>query len=262
MSGGFARSVVNYEAGAETPAAGLFTALGMALATIFLTPALYFLPQATLAATIFVAVLTLVDLGALRRTFAYSRSDAAAMLGTIVLTLTEGVETGIVAGVLISIGLHLWKSSRPHVAELGQVPGSEHYRNIRRHNVVTSPEVLSLRVDESLWFPNARHIEEMVYDRVAADKTIRHVVLNCPAVNHIDSSALEALEQLNEQLRDAGVKLHLSEVKGPVMDRLVRSDLITHLGGQVWLSHADAMRALAPEMTRETLARPRCETAR
>ncbi|MDF2142528.1 sulfate permease [Paenirhodobacter sp. CAU 1674] len=262
VTGGFARSVVNFDAGAATPAAGAFTAIGMALATLLLTPALYYLPQATLAATIVVAVLTLVDLGAIRRTFSYSPGDAAAMVVTILVTLTMGVETGISAGVGLSILLHLWRSSRPHYAVMGQVPGTEHFRNERRHRVVLAPEVLSIRVDESLWFPNARFLEDTIYGHVAADPAIRHVVLNCPAVNFIDTSALEALEAVNAQLKDAGVRLHLSEVKGPVMDRLVRSDLLTHLGGQVWLTHFDALSALAPELTRETLGQARCETAR
>jgi SulP family sulfate permease len=262
VTGGFARSVVNFDAGAETPAAGAFTAIGMALATLLLTPALYYLPQATLAATIVVAVLTLVDLGAIRRTFSYSPGDAAAMVVTILVTLTMGVETGISAGVGLSILLHLWRSSRPHYAVMGQVPGTEHFRNERRHRVVLAPEVLSIRVDESLWFPNARFLEDTIYGHVAADPAIRHVVLNCPAVNFIDTSALEALEAVNAQLKDAGVRLLLSEVKGPVMDRLVRSDLLTHLGGQVWLTHFDALSALAPELTRETLGQARCETAR
>ncbi len=262
VTGGFARSVVNFDAGAATPAAGAFTAIGMAIATLTLTPALYFLPQATLAATIVVAVLSLVDLGAIKRTFAYSPSDAAAMVATILVTLIFGVETGISAGVGLSILLHLWRSSRPHYAIMGQVPGTEHFRNVDRHRVETVPEVLSIRIDESLWFPNARFLEDTIYDRVAADPRIRHVVLNCPAINFIDASALEALEAVNAQLKDAGVKLHLSEVKGPVMDRLVQSDLITHMGGQIYLTHYDALRALAPEITAATLTQPRCETAK
>ncbi len=262
VTGGFARSVVNFDAGAETPAAGAFTAIGMALATLTLTPALYYLPQATLAATIVVAVLTLVDLSTLRRTLSYSRGDGAAMLATILVTLIGGVETGIGAGVGLSIALHLWRTSRPHVAILGQVPGTEHFRNIARHRVTTVPEILSIRIDESLYFPNARFLEDLIYDRVAADPALRHVVLNCPAINFIDSSALEALEAVNQQLKDAGVCLHLSEVKGPVMDRLTRSDLITHLTGRIFLTQCDALNALAPDITAATMAATRTETTR
>ncbi|MDZ7909493.1 MAG: sulfate permease [Gemmobacter sp.] len=249
VTGGFARSVVNFDAGAETPAAGAFTAIGMALATLLLTPLLYHLPKATLAATIIVAVLSLVDLGALRRTWHYSRSDFAAMLATILVTLGVGVEAGISAGVILSIGLHLWRSSRPHVAIVGQVPGTEHFRNVTRHEVITAPDVLSIRIDESLYFPNARFLEDRLLGAVAEQPGLRHIVLICTAVNSIDSSALETLEDLNARLRDGGVTLHLSEVKGPVMDRLARTHLLRDLTGQIFLTQFDAMMALAPGVT-------------
>lgn len=262
VTGGFARSVVNFDAGAETPAAGAFTAIGMALATLFLTPLLFFLPKATLAATIIVAVLSLVDLGALKRTFAYSRADFAAMLATILVTLGAGVESGITAGVILSLVLHLWRTSRPHVAIVGQVPGTEHFRNVKRHHVVTAPDVLSIRIDESLYFPNARFLEDTVLAAIVDQPRYRHVVLICAAVNDIDSSALESLEAINARLRDGGVCLHLSEVKGPVMDRLARSHLLEDLTGKVFLTQYDAMLALAPELTEATHSATRRETAR
>ncbi len=257
VTGGFARSVVNFDAGAQTPAAGAFTAVGIALATVFLTPLLFYLPKATLAATIVVAVLSLVDLGALRRTWAYSRTDFAAMAATIVVTLGFGVELGIVAGVALSVALHLYRTSTPHVAIVGQVPGTEHFRNVDRHQVVTVPEVFSVRVDESLYFPNARFLEDLIADAVAGNPRIRHVVLMCPAVNLIDASALESLEAINARLRDAGVTLHLSEVKGPVMDRLRRSHFLADLTGQVFLTQFDALAELAPGVTCATRAAPR-----
>ncbi|WP_118133224.1 SulP family inorganic anion transporter [Oceanicella sp. SM1341] len=261
VSGGFARSVVNFDAGARTPAAGLFTAAGMAAATLLLTPLIRHLPQATLAATIIVAVLGLVDLRALTRVWAYSRADFAAQAGTILVTLLAGVEAGLITGVGLSVALQLWRSSRPHVAVVGQVPGCEHFRNVARHEVVTAPHVLSLRVDESLSFPNARFLEDYVYDAVAADPRIRHVVLVCPAVNAVDASALESLEAIIHRLSDAGVTLHLSEVKGPVMDGLRRAGLPEHLTGEVFLSQYDAFRTLAPEAAAEAMARPRLAEA-
>ena len=262
VTGGFARSVVSFDAGAATPAAGIFTALGIGIATLSLTPLLFFLPKATLAATIIVAVLSLVDLGALRHTWAYSRSDFAAQAATILLTLGMGVETGVVAGVGLSIFLHLYRTSRPHYAVVGQVPGTEHFRNVRRHAVVTAPHVFSLRVDESLYFPNARYLEDVVYDAVAGDPAIRHVVLMCPAVNAIDASALESLEAINQRLADSGVTLHLSEVKGPVMDRLARSHFLEALTGEVFLTQYDAFRRLAPDAALRAAAAPRGGTAR
>ncbi|WCL55335.1 SulP family inorganic anion transporter [Gimibacter soli] len=251
VTGGFARSVVNYDAGAETPAAGAFTAVGIAVATLFLTPYLYFLPKATLAATIIVAVLSLVDFGAIRRTWIYSKGDFAAMAATILITLLSGVENGVAAGVVLSVVILLYRSSNPHTAIVGLVPGTEHFRNVNRHKVVTSPSLLTLRVDESLYFANARFLEDRIYDLVAANPALRHVVLMCPAINAIDASALESLEAINDRLKDSGVTFHLSEVKGPVMDRLKRSHFLGALTGKVYLSQYQAVLDLAPRMTKE-----------
>ncbi|MGF1503483.1 MAG: SulP family inorganic anion transporter [Paracoccaceae bacterium] len=247
VTGGFARSVVNFDAGAETPAAGAFTAVGLTVAAVALTPLVYFLPKATLAATIIVAVLSLVDFSILRRSYAYSKADFAAVLATILLTLGLGVEAGVSAGVILSIALHLYKTSRPHVAEVGLVPGTQHFRNIHRHDVLTDPSMLNLRVDESLFFANARFLEDLIQERVAEDCPIEHVVIMCSAVNEIDFSALESLEAINQRLKDIGVGFHLSEVKGPVMDRLLRTDFLDHLNGEVFLSQYEAITRLLPD---------------
>ena len=246
VTGGFARSVVNFDAGAETPAAGAFTAIGIAAAALFLTPLLFFLPKATLAATIIVAVLSLVDFSMLKKTWAYSHADFAAVAATILLTLILGVEVGVSAGVAISVLLYLYRTSRPHVAEVGLVPGTEHFRNINRHKVLTDPTMLTLRIDENLYFANARYMEDYIQDRVVNDCPIKNVVLMCSAVNSIDTSALESLEAINQRLDGMGIKLHLSEVKGPVMDRLQRSHFLDELTGQVFLSQFGAMKALGP----------------
>ncbi|MEY8841944.1 SulP family inorganic anion transporter, partial [Cribrihabitans sp. XS_ASV171] len=245
VTGGFARSVVNFDAGAETPAAGAFTAVGLLIAAMLLTPLLYFLPKATLAATIIVAVLSLVDFSILTRAWNYSKADFSAVFVTILLTLGMGVEIGVASGVAISLVLFLWKTSRPHVAEVGLMPGSQHFRNIYRHRVRTDPAVVTLRIDENLYFANARRMEDLILARVHRNREdIRHVVLMCSAVNEIDLSALESLETINDRLRDQGVILHLSEVKGPVMDRLKKSHFLDELTGQVFLSQFDAWSAL------------------
>ena len=244
VTGGFARSVVNADAGAATPAAGIYTALGLAVAALALTPLLYFLPKATLAATIIVAVLGLVDLSILKKTWGYSRADFAAVAGTILVTLALGVEAGISTGVILSIALHLWRSSRPHVAEVGLVAGTQHFRNILRYEVITDPSVLSLRIDESLYFANTRYLEDLILERTAEDQNLRHVILMCSAVNEIDMTALETLEALMMHLKDRGIALHLSEVKGPVMDRLQRSSFLDHLTGRVFLSQHEAFASL------------------
>lgn len=246
VTGGFSRSVVNFDAGAETPAAGAFTALGLAVAALLLTPLIYYLPNATLAATIIVAVFSLVDFGILTRCWSYSKADFSAVLVTIVLTLGLGVEVGVSAGVIASVLLFLYKTSRPHVAEVGLVPGTQHFRNIKRHKVLTAPELVTIRVDESLYFANARYLEDYVYDRIVSSDSAKHLVLMCSAVNEIDMSALESLEAINHRLKDLGISLHLSEVKGPVMDRLQQSHLLEELTGQVFLSQYDAIRTLTP----------------
>ena len=247
VTGGFSRSVVNFDAGAQTPAAGVYTAIGILLATLMLTPALYYLPQATRAATIIVAVLSLVDFGVLRRTWAYSKPDFVAVAATLGATLALGVETGLVVGVAVSLALYLFRTSRPHIATVGRVPGTEHFRNVLRHDVQVDPEILSLRVDESLYFANARALEDKINDAVAEQPALRHVILQCSAINDIDASALESLEAIEHRLSDAGIALHLSEVKGPVMDRLQNTDFLGTLSGRVFLTHHQAVAALSPE---------------
>jgi SulP family sulfate permease len=249
VTGGFSRSVVNHDAGAATPAAGVYTALGIGVASLFLVGLLRLLPIATLAATIIVAVISLVDLQALRDTWRYSHSDFAAMAATIFATLLVGVEVGILLGVSLSLLLYLYRTSRPHTAIVGQIPGSEHFRNQLRHRVILTDSLLSIRVDASLYFANARFLEDCVMKEVASRPAVTDVVLVCAAISHIDSSALHSLEMINEHLYSAGVRLHLSEVKGPVMDRLQRSRFPTQLTGEIFLSQYQAAVALAPSET-------------
>ncbi len=249
VTGGFSRSVVNFDAGARTPAAGAYTAVGLAIAALMLTPLIYFLPKATLAATIIVAVLSLVDFSILKRSWAYSRADFAAVSATILLTLALGVEVGVSVGVLISILIHLYKSSRPHMAVVGQVPGTEHYRNVERHDVTLHEGILSVRVDESLYFANARNLEDRIYDMTADRDDLHHVILMCSAVNEIDMSALESLEAINTRLGTRDIQFHLSEVKGPVMDGLKKTHFLTDLTGRVFLTQHRAVQTLCNTTT-------------
>ena len=250
VTGGFARSVVNFDAGAVTPAAGVYTAVGITLASLFLTPALYYLPQATLAATIIVAVLSLVDMSIFKQTWGFSKPDFVAVSATLLATLLIGVEQGLVTGVVVSLALFLWRASRPHIATVGLVPGTEHFRNVTRHEVRVSPRLLCLRVDASMFFANARGIEDRVNAEVATRPELKHVLLQCSAVNDIDASAMESLEAIAQRLTQAGIALHLSEVKGPVMDKLNRTDFVSHLSGQVFLTNFQAIEALTPEVLR------------
>jgi sulfate permease, SulP family len=211
------------------------------------------LPQAVLAASILVAVLGLIDLPSLRRTWRYSAQEGMAQLATLLGVLLYGVEIGILLGVSLSLLLFLWRTSRPHMAVVGQLPGSEHFRNVERYKVVESPSVLSLRVDESLYFPNARYLEERVAALIAERSGVHHLVLMCSGVNQIDASALDTLEAISERLHSAGVQLHLAEVKGPVMDRLKRSDFLQRFGGQVFVSQYQALRTLDMESTQRAV---------
>ncbi len=226
VTGGFSRSVVNFTAGAVTPLASVVTAALIAVTVLFLTPLFYYLPKATLAAVILVAVAT----------------DALSLIGTFVAVLTIGIEKGILVSAAISIGLYLWRSSRPHMAIVGRVGDTEHFRNILRHKVQTCPHVCAVRVDESLYFANTSFLEDALVQLVAGDQDVEHVVLICSAVNFIDASALESLERLTSSLRDAGARLHLAEVKGPVMDKLESTRFLAELSpGKVYLSTHDAM---------------------
>lgn len=248
VTGGFSRSVVNFDSGAKTPAAGAFTAIGIASASLLLTPALFYLPQAVLSATIIVTVMSLIDFSILKRTWAFSKTDFIGALTTLLVTLSISIEIGLMVGVVASLALFLYKASRPHIAEVGLVLGTEHFRNIRRHSVLTSPRVVSLRVDESLYFANSRALEDRVNDAVANAPDVEHIVLQCSAINDIDSTALESLETIERRLRDSGISLHLTEVKGPVMDHLKDTPFLQGLSGKVFLTQYQAIHELSPEI--------------
>ncbi|MEN9230244.1 MAG: sulfate permease, partial [Thermostichus sp. DG02_5_bins_236] len=245
VTGGISRSVVNFQAGANTGLASLITAGILALTVVLLMPLFFFLPQATLAAIILVAVLGLVDFRPLLHSWHYDRGDAGIWMVTFVSVLGVGIEAGIGIGVVVSILLFLWRSSRPHIAVVGQVPGTEHYRNVLRHQVITDPQILAVRVDESLFFANAAYLEEYLLKQVAEQPKVKHLLLICSAVNFIDGSALESILRLMEKLSQAGVQFHLAEVKGPVMDRLKAIHFVEKIGPEhIFLSAHQAMQAI------------------
>lgn len=253
VCGGFSRSIVNFEAGAETPAAGAYTAIGIALVALFLTPLLYFLPSATLGATIFVAVLSMINFKVVKVTYAYSKSDGIAMALTIILTLTLGVIAGLVAGIGASLMLYLYRTSRPHVAIVGQIPGTQHFRNIARHEVITNLQIVSMRMDESLYFPNARFLEDQVNEMVAQYPEMKHFILMCSAINSIDASGLESLKAINQRLADSGIAFHLSEVKGPIMDSLKKTKFYEEIKDRIHISQFEAVSKINPDSVQQTL---------
>lgn len=246
VTGGFSRSVVNFAAGANTGLASIITALLIALALIFLTPLFYFLPQTALAATIIVAVSSLIDVKTFQQMWRYDQADALSLLVTFWAVLGIGVEMGIIAGVITALTLYLWRTSRPHIAVVGRVGETEQFRNVLRHPVTVYPQVMAVRVDESLYFANTKYLEDYLLAAMVDHPDVRHLVLICSAVNFIDASALETLESLRYELAAVGGQLYLAEVKGPVMDRLQKIGFIDKLGrDRIFLSTHQAMITLA-----------------
>ena len=245
VTGSISRSAVNFSAGANTPLASIITAGLLGLALVGPTGWLALLPLPALAATIIVAVLGMLELSTLRTAWRYDRSDALALLATAGGVLALGVEAGVVVGVLLSMANLIWRASRPHIAVLGRIPGSEHFRNIERYPARTLPDVLMLRIDANLFFGNVEAVNARVEEEVTAHPKTRHLVLVMTAVSEIDTSALFGLFELNQALKQRGIGMHLAEVKGPVMDRLKESDLIQTLNGRIFLSALLASEQLA-----------------
>lgn len=244
VTGGFARSIVNFDAGARTCMAGVWTALLLAVAIALLGDVLQYLPRAVLAATIVIAVLSLVDFSPFVLAWRYSRPEFALMTMVTLLTLTVGVKESLLAGVVAAIALLLQRTARPHWTEVGRLAGTDVFRNVNRFTVETLPDVLSIRVDESLVFTNSRWISETLSAAMARRPQLRHVVLMMSGVNGIDLTGLEVLMQLDRELRARGLQLHLSELKGPVRDRLDRTDVSDWLSGRIFMTQAEAFKAL------------------
>ena len=244
VTGGLSRTVLNNDAGALTPMASVLTAIAMGIILLFFTGWLYYLPQAMLSAVIIVAVLSLIEWRQLPYLWRYSREDAWAWIVTISGVLLLGLELGLLLGVLVSLAAWLAKNSRPHMAVVGLIPGTEHYRNVQRFKVELHPAILSLRIDESLMFANAQEVEQQILKEVTLHNELRHVVLMGSGINHIDASGVEMLAQLNSLLNEQGIYLHLSEIKGPVLDRLKQIEFVEAFSREVFLTQHQAMQTL------------------
>lgn len=236
VTGGFARSVVNFSAGANTPAAGVVSAILMAVVVAVATSWFYYLPHAVLAATIIVAVLGLIDFKTLQQSWRYDRADAISLILTFFGVIFLGVEEGIVIGVVLSLAVMVWRSSRPHMAVVGRVPGTEHFRNIDRHDVELVHGLIALRIDESMYFANAQVLEDKIESLVAASSDTRAVLLIMSAVNQLDSTALTMLDELEKNLQAKNISLQIAEIKGPVLDRLLNTDLGQRMQDRIFLS--------------------------
>ena len=248
VTGSLSRTVVNADAGAKTPMAGVLSSVFIILVSLFFTGLFTHLPLAILAATIIVSIWKLVDIQPFIQTWRYSKADGIAMWITFFGVLCIDISTGLIIGIVSTFVLLLWRISRPHIAIIGLVEGTQHFRNVQRHHVQTSQHVLSIRIDENLTFLNANTLKGIMINAISEYTELRHVVLNCSSISAIDLSALEMLEDMNSELAKLNIQLHLSEVKGPVMDKLKQSHLIKHLNGHVYLTHYLAIQALSPEI--------------
>ena len=247
INGSMSRSAVNFTAGGKTPLVGLLVAAFMALTAVFLTPALYNLPLSVLAALIIVACFNLLDFPSLWQTWRYSRADGMTALATLLAVLILGVQWGVLAGVVLAMTLHIRRSLTPHMPLVGRFPGTEHYRDSDRFNVETIETVKTLRIDDSLYYANARYLEDRAAKIVAEYPEMTDLVLMCTGVSYIDASALSSLREINRRLRGLDVKLHLSEMQSIVRERLYHSDFLEKLNGNVYLSQHDAVIDLQPE---------------
>ena len=245
VAGSFARTMVNFTSGAHTQMASLVTAVLLLVVLVGFAPMFYYLPKAVLSAIIIISALQLIDIPGIRKAFAFSSSDAVTFSFTFLAVLILGVESGVIIGVVISFVLLIRSSSRPHIAVVGRVGESEHFRNITRHEVKTDPSLLAVRIDESLYFVNTRYIEIYLFNEVADKPDIKNVLMICTATNFIDASGLEMLEALCENLEEVGVTLHLAEVKGPVMDRLKETEFYERMKGEVFFTTDIAFKQLA-----------------
>ena len=247
INGSMSRSAVNFSAGGQTQIVGLLVAAFMALTAVFLTPVLKALPLAVLAALIIVACFSLLDFKSLWRTWIYSRADGITALATFFAVLLLGVQWGVLAGVVLAMALHINATLQPHMPLVGRFPGTEHYRDAGRFNVETNDIVKTLRIDESLYYANARYLEDKVARVVAESPDMTDLVLMCTAVNRIDASALSSLEEINKRLKSAEIRLHFSDMQSRVKERLFRSNFLDRLTGQIFLSQHEAMEELGPE---------------
>ncbi len=249
VGGGLSRSAVNVASGARTPLASIVSALGMLVIVLLGTDWFTRIPLAILAASIMVAAVSMIDLAELRRAWAYDRADAFAFIGTALGVLALGLQLGIMLGVGLSLATLLYRSSAPHIAVVGRIVGTEHFRNVERHGVETLPRVLFLRIDEIIFFGNLRAVESRLMTELLKLPDARNVVLIMSAVNRVDLSGLEALTEMQQDLRERGIALHLAEVKGPVQDRMLHTALWKALEGRVHLSANEAFALLASQGT-------------
>jgi SulP family sulfate permease len=243
-AGGLSRTMVNFAAGARTQIAAIVSASILAIAVMFCSDWFYFIPKATLAVIILLAILPLVKLKSIYRTWHYDKSDGIAEFATFLGVIILGIEEGITLGILLTFIAHLRKTSHPHIAVVGRIPNTQQFKNIKRHQVETWPHLLLIRIDENFTFTNINFIEEFIEEELKKTQSIQHLILIFSSVSDIDMTALEALEQLSQKLKNRKITLNISQAKGFVLDKLQKSDFFKHLNGMLFLDTQEAITKL------------------
>jgi len=252
VTGGFSRTAVNDQAGARTGMAGIFAAILIILTLLFFTEYFYYLPKAILASVIMVAVFGLIDIAEAKHLWKANKTDFAMLLITFMATLTLGIELGIGTGVLLSLAMIIYKTSRPHVAVLGNIPDTNIYRNIDRYDeVIEREDTLIIRFDAQLYFANTAYFREVI-ERLVNERTpkLKHIIISAESINSIDSSALHAIKDIIEEQTSAGLKVYFASVKGPVRDAMKRGHLYEKIGADsFFLDVKHAMDAIEGNLT-------------
>lgn len=231
VSGSFSRSAVNIGAGAVTGFSSVVTSAVVVITLLWLTPLLYHLPQATLAAVIMMAVIGLVNIKALRRTWQVQRNDGVVAITTFILTLVFAphLEWAIVIGVLLSLGMVLYRTMRPRVAELSRHPDGS-LRDAYAYGLKTCEQICVLRFEGSLYFANISYFEDKVMQAMAEKPELRYIIVDGVSINNVDSTGVEMLESVTERLYDAGVQVIFSRVKQQAMRNFKQGGFIEHVG--------------------------------
>lgn len=230
VGGSFTRSIINYQAGARTQIASVIAASGIALTVIFFTKFFFYLPKAVLAAIIVMAVASLFDYKDAIETLRFRRSDGLALIMTFLVTVLVGVPQGILSGVIFNILIFVWRSATPRIVELGRVTNTNMYRDVNRYKVVTSAEVVILRLDGALYFANVNRFEERLIDLISSRPDVDVLLLNGSSITDLDASGEAALHNVADFLDNAGVAFHIANLRGPIRDTLVRSGFWEKLG--------------------------------
>ncbi|MCF6168840.1 solute carrier family 26 protein [Lutibacter sp.] len=231
-TGGFSRTAINNQAGANTPLAAIFSALIVALTLLFLTPLFYYLPKAVLGAIIMVAVFGLLDFRVPRQLWRYTKRDLLILNITLIVTVTIGIKEGIITGVILSLVMLIYKSTKPHVAILGNVPNTHLYRNIKRFNdLIDFKDVLIIRFDAQLHFANTTYFKDTIYNEAQKKgDDLKVIIIDGESLNNLDSSGVYALEEILKYFKEKEIDIYFTGLKGPVRDTIYKSNIIQNIG--------------------------------